>query len=195
MLFSWLVHRSPDPHKFICLLARAGINFYRSRRKPLTFGELDGRDRHTAMNLKNKIGAAAMVVAVFGLGLWLRHRISAEDPVYAQVAAIYHEDEQPDERLTRWRSEANFLMLKSCTNDVIGFSRLIDFQVEDSDDKVDKWKGTATVDFVNHFGGIDRTNLHYYFRPYQTDLYAYVDDSWDFQQKLDALERASRSTQ
>lgn len=66
-------------------------------------------------------------------------------------------------RLARWRDGAPGEMLKHCTNDVVGFNRLVDSRLDTAGDNVKTWSGEVTVEYVNHVGGIDRTNLHYRF--------------------------------
>ncbi len=64
---------------------------------------------------------------------------------------------------------------RELTNDVIGYSRTIKIQIDWPDLSMQtnlnwaaassptNWTAVATVEFVNKFGGIERTNLHYRF--------------------------------
>lgn len=47
------------------------------------------------------------------------------------------------------------------TNDVVGYSRTINMFVDRQKTDPLKWTADVTVEYVNHQGGIDRTNLFY----------------------------------
>jgi hypothetical protein len=77
--------------------------------------------------------------------------------------AAPRQDESYSQKIDRWRSSAELLMLKQSSNDVVGFSRLVDSHIDTLADNVRSWSGEVTVDYVNHLGGIDRTNVRYAF--------------------------------
>jgi hypothetical protein len=64
------------------------------------------------------------------------------------------------ERVTYLRNQARQAILTEATNTVPGIHAIVDasYDVYGSEAIV-KWTGFASVDYVNHFGGIDRTNL------------------------------------
>lgn len=90
--------------------------------------------------------------------------------LHALNGGLPPQDETYAHKLDRWRSTAELLMLKQSSNDVPGFSRLIDSHVDTSGDNLKSWSGEVTADFVNHIGGIDRTNIHYAFNSLDGDL-------------------------
>lgn len=64
-------------------------------------------------------------------------------------------------------------MLQNSSNDVIGFSKLVEHRLDTSANNVRSWSGDVTADYVNHFGGVDRTNVHYAFGSGLGDLVCY----------------------
>ena len=79
-------------------------------------------------------------------------------------------------RMKEWRSHAEFEMLKSCTNDVVGFTRVISFTVNDWDEELTNWNGLVTAEHVNTVGGVERSDIYYLFRPVFGTLTAQQDD-------------------
>jgi hypothetical protein len=75
----------------------------------------------------------------------------------------------------RYNREANEEMLEYCTNNIIGLNRFISIDlrhfITDSNNNILKsdiddphnWEGKIVVEYVNHVGGIDRTNLVFRF--------------------------------
>jgi hypothetical protein len=116
------------------------------------------------MKLFRKIFGVVLLIALVGVGIWLwsykLHAINQAMP----------DGDSPDQRLARWRSTAQADMLAQASNDVPGFTKLIDSSVDTSGD-FKTWTGEVTADYVNHVGGIDRTNLHYVFTSLQGDLF------------------------
>jgi hypothetical protein len=66
-------------------------------------------------------------------------------------------------RLAWFRAGADFAVRTACTNDVTGLRRIIRVDASTYDNNLAKWKASATVEFINHIGGVDRTNLYYRF--------------------------------
>lgn len=60
-------------------------------------------------------------------------------------------------------AEARELVLEECTNDTVGLQHIIDSRIYFTDTGVTNWTAEATVEYVNHVGGIDRTNFHFVF--------------------------------
>lgn len=70
-------------------------------------------------------------------------------------------EESQEQKTDRWHDEAQKEMLKEATNQVSGISRIIFADVENRYDAPVKWYGRITLDYINHVGGIDRTNLYF----------------------------------
>ena len=66
-------------------------------------------------------------------------------------------------KLNRYRTSAENLVRVACTNEVTGLRQFISMDVSPYGQNVKEWKATATVEFINHLGGIDRTNLEFQF--------------------------------
>lgn len=66
-------------------------------------------------------------------------------------------------RLAWFRAGAEFELLKACTNELVGITRVMTYNVDDSSDNLNKWTGFVVAEHVNSVGGIDRTNLYYKF--------------------------------
>ena len=64
---------------------------------------------------------------------------------------------------SRWQSEAALEMLKECTNVIVGLSRIIHQSVLNADDNPQQWSGAITAEYINHMGGIERTNVPFKF--------------------------------
>jgi hypothetical protein len=59
---------------------------------------------------------------------------------------------------------------EAVAHDVVGLSRVIQYRFIPISDNVTNWKAEAVVEVVNHFGGIDRTNIPFYFLEYVSDV-------------------------
>ena len=76
---------------------------------------------------------------------------------------VASKNESKDARLARFRTEANSAALKEATNEITGLNKIIDLSVNDSSDEMTNWSAVVTAEYMNHVGGIDRTNLHLLF--------------------------------
>src|ERR1017187_5825937 len=57
------------------------------------------------------------------------------------------------------------LLREECTNQVVGITKIMSSYLDyDPKTAVTNWHAGASVEYINHFGGIDRTNLHLVFR-------------------------------
>jgi len=74
------------------------------------------------------------------------------------------------QRLDRYRAVAEQAVRINCTNHVIGLRQFIRMDVSTYDQNVKQWKASATVEYINHLGGIDRTNLEFEFDTFGGDL-------------------------
>jgi predicted RNA-binding Zn-ribbon protein involved in translation (DUF1610 family) len=96
---------------------------------------------------------ATLLIVVVGTPLyWLQNQ-------YAQMPKPESEWQQK----SRWQSEAALEMLKECTNVIVGLSRIIHQSVLDADDNPQQWSGAITAEYINHMGGIERTNVQFRF--------------------------------
>jgi DNA-directed RNA polymerase subunit RPC12/RpoP len=118
----------------------------------------------SASKPKSKLGwlavAALCVVIVGAPAQWLRNEYQLNKLLDEQLP----KEETPIQRTRRLQAEAEFELLKRCTNEVTGLARVVDKFIFDSDSNPNKWTATVTAEYVNHFGGIDRTNLPFTFR-------------------------------
>lgn len=74
---------------------------------------------------------------------------------------------------SRLAEQAKQQMMIEITNEMVGLNRVLDAYVDDltTNNIVDEmkhpdlanWVGSAKVEYVNHLGGIDRTNLYFRF--------------------------------
>lgn len=61
----------------------------------------------------------------------------------------------------RLESEAQQKLLECITNDVVGLSKIIDFQIPYLDPKLTNGQARANVEFVNKIGGVEREVRYY----------------------------------
>jgi hypothetical protein len=81
--------------------------------------------------------------------------------------SLYPDTRKPETELqqkARLQSEAEGEMLKECTNVVVGLTRIIRASVVTAEDNPYRWSGDVVTEFINHVGGIDRTNIFFKFR-------------------------------
>ncbi len=62
-------------------------------------------------------------------------------------------------KVARYRAGADQELRSACTNAVTGLRFIVDTHAATSADNFMAWTATATVDYINHLGGVDRTNL------------------------------------
>jgi len=65
--------------------------------------------------------------------------------------------------LDPFRTQVNQSVREECTNVVTGLRSIIRQDAETSPSNLAQWAATATVEYVNHQGGMDRTNLDFTF--------------------------------
>lgn len=63
------------------------------------------------------------------------------------------------DKVSRYRVGADHELRSACTNAVTGLRFIVDTQASTSADNFMTWTATATVEYINHLGGVDRTNL------------------------------------
>jgi len=98
------------------------------------------------------------------------------------------DNELPAQRMERLRAEAPVEMLTTCSNEVIGFQRLVEFHIFTSDHIITNWQGDVTADFVNGIGGVNRTNILYRFGAAGGHIYAIQDWEAMYQRDTKAIE-------
>lgn len=96
--------------------------------------------------------AVLLLIVVGGPIYWWRSQ-------YAHVPKPESEWQQ----ITRLQSEAPVEMLKECTNVVVGLTRIIRSGIVTSEENPYRWSGEVVAEFINHVGGIDRTNVYFKF--------------------------------
>jgi hypothetical protein len=112
----------------------------------------------TTAEFKNPVFISLIVlvlVGFFGIKIWQREGNGYES--YAH-------------KLTRYRAGAEQAVRVACTNEVTGLRQFIRLDVSTYGQNVKEWKATATVEYVNHVGGIDRTNLEFEFDTFGGDF-------------------------
>lgn len=88
--------------------------------------------------------------------------------------------DKPESEYQRWSrqmKQADAALASAITNDVVGYTRTIEKFCATSDNDIKKWWASATVEFVNRNGGVDRTNLYWMFSAYDRNVYAHVTTS------------------
>lgn len=117
------------------------------------------------MKVARTIFGIAILAGLIALGVWIwSSKIRQLNEADIKDGPGY------SDKLTLWRSQAELLMLGRSSNDVAGFNRLVNSHVDTSGGNVNSWSGEVTADYINHVGGIDRTNLHYAFDSVMGDL-------------------------
>jgi|ERR1017187_6076369 hypothetical protein len=71
----------------------------------------------------------------------------------------YHQIENPS--LDTLRTNAINSIREDCSNEVVGLSRIVRVSMMDFDESPSKWSGTATCEFVNKVGGVERVERRY----------------------------------
>jgi hypothetical protein len=101
-------------------------------------------------------------------------------------------DETPEQHLQHYRESAQFEMLKECTNEVAGISHIITVEINDSASNVAQWTGDTTIDYINHLGGVDRTNLLFNFQPWQDQLICDRDLMREYKREMESISPGSK---
>jgi hypothetical protein len=73
------------------------------------------------------------------------------------------DNESYSHKANRFRAGADNAVLAACTNYTVGLKSIISLQCDTDDNNFLNWTATATVEYINTVGGIERTN--YEFRP------------------------------
>ncbi len=70
----------------------------------------------------------------------------------------------------RLQSEAQAMFMRQCTNAIVGLNRVIDQDLRTMDGDPNKWTAEVTAEYINHYGGIDRTNVPFVFWIYDSPV-------------------------
>ena len=115
-------------------------------------------------------GYSSTILSPTAAGAWLVMAILLVIVVGAPIywwRSQYPDAPKPESELqqkARLQSEAEGEMLKECTNVVVGLTRIIRASVVTAEDDPHRWSGDVVTEFINHVGGIDRTNIFFKFR-------------------------------
>lgn len=109
-----------------------------------------------------KLFSAAILILIIGAAAW-----AVVDGIRARAWMNLPANESYAHKVARYRAGADEALRIACTNDVVGLRSIISAGVDSSADNFMQWTARATADYVNHFGGVDRTNL--VFKPSSID--------------------------
>ena len=71
--------------------------------------------------------------------------------------------ESRTKRAARFEREASQSLQEACER-VVGYRRVLNSSIYRTNDNPAHWTAAATVEFINAHGGVDATNLPFYFR-------------------------------
>jgi len=117
-------------------------------------------------NKMKSIIAAVLAIGAICLAAWIWHA-RQESTVRALGGMAMDgagDNETHAHKLDRLRAGADQAVRMACTNATIGLRSIISTDTETHDDNFMKWTASATVEYVNKVGGVERVN--YEFRPY-----------------------------
>lgn len=103
------------------------------------------------------MASVAIIVLVFA-ALLIRGRLADSTPGNSKPLT-------PEQRQERDAASAQTMLQSAITNDVVGYTRTI--KLDDfifTGTPVSNWWASATVEFVNQVGGVERTTLYYRFK-------------------------------
>ena len=105
-----------------------------------------------------------------------------------------------ERELADWFLKAEEGVPRKLTNDIVGFTRMIECNLDNRDPNPTNWTANVTAEYINHVGGIDRTNLPYKFyfwtqKNYrngkwvvETNIMAMIDFGKKFKNDMKAIE-------
>lgn len=91
-------------------------------------------------------------------------------PLEQWAATNRPKKETPYALRKRLQSEAQDRFMQQCTNAIFGVNRVIQKNLQTNDGDPNKWTAEVTAEYVNQFGGIDRTNLPFVFWIYDSPV-------------------------
>ena len=105
-----------------------------------------------------------------------------------QPQEIAWEDQTPEQHLEHWRNSARFELMKECTNEIVGLSRIIETQINDSSGNVGQWTAEVTAEHINHYGGIERTNMLFCFSPWRDQVNCLRDGMREYDREIQRIQ-------
>jgi hypothetical protein len=97
---------------------------------------------------------------VYSVARSVRHYDSFEQQMDRQSGASVKTQAQ---QLEDYRSQAKNKLPQAVSRELVGFHRIVDSYIFDSENHPSKWKAEVTAEFINKNGGIERTNLPFVF--------------------------------
>jgi hypothetical protein len=106
-----------------------------------------------------------LVLILGGTWVWHAHHDAVTPVSEGGSFTGLGDNESYAHKLARYRAGADEALISECTNVVIGLRTIIQHNTETYDHNFTKWTGSATVEFINMVGGVERTNLEFIFDP------------------------------
>jgi hypothetical protein len=75
------------------------------------------------------------------------------------------DNESYEDKIARYRAGAENAARIACTNEIVGLRGIIALDVQTYDNNFKNWTANATVEYINHIGSVDRTNIELTFDP------------------------------
>jgi hypothetical protein len=118
--------------------------------------------------VKTILALTLCAMAVFFL-ISTRHQIN--EAIKGPVSfATPGDNESYADKIARYRAGAENAARTACTNEVVGLRGIIALDVQTYDNNFKNWTANATVEYINHIGGVDRTNIELTFDPGYTGV-------------------------
>jgi hypothetical protein len=115
-----------------------------------------------------KIVGLVLVIVAAAVSIWQWHRERAK---MNSFMARVDDNESYPHKLMRFRADAEQSAREACTNEVVGLRQIIYLHEDTTDDNFMKWTASATVEFINSVGGVERTNLDFKFGTINGETY------------------------
>ena len=112
--------------------------------------------------MKNLIIGVFLCVIIVGISASVWHGYRAQ---HADDDRTPGDNESYESKIERYRATAETAARVACTNEVTGLRNIINLEVETSDQNFMNWSASATVEYINALGGVDRTNIELKFDP------------------------------
>lgn len=106
------------------------------------------------------ITATILIFVIVGISILVVSGLRERSHMNSFMAQVDDNESYPH-KLTRYRFNAEQGVREACTNYTVGLSSIIDLRAETYDDNFMKWTASATVEYINPVGGVNRTNLEF----------------------------------
>jgi len=140
---------------------------------PISAPKTNPAAKRKANTIKNIVAIGIFMVVLVGC-FWVRNwRIQKLTSMLSETpfGEPVKEDETYAQRLLRYRAKAEQSVRVACTNDVVGLRQVMQTDLSTYQDNYKNWRASATVEFFNKMGGVERTNLDFRFDMILDDLY------------------------